>query len=560
MDANRSNFNYTAVILAGGLGTRMRSEIPKGLMPILEKPMIYYIIAELLKLNGTSILEVASEAEDSSCLSILPASSARTAIITAETGTAAASSGVRKVLSRIIIVIGHKGEDIKDYIERENAFKNCGIAIDFAIQDKYLGTGDAAKQAAILIKNTGYDEVVQNVLILPCDTPLITKNTLFKLIKFHDDFNDDLTVLSFETENPFSYGRVLKDGNNFVKKILEQQEIDAQMKNDTNNINKINNLNHPTDANYLNGIREVNSGIYAIRLNHFINFINLIDNDNSKKEYYLTDIVSIFYNNSLKVQSFIGAAGYEHAQNELMGVNSKIEIVKCSGLMQKRIINNLIEKKDVNFISADNVYIGSGVQIGKAATLYPGCFLSGNSKIGENTVIECGAVIKDSVIGKNSVIRSYSVIENADVEDQASIGPFARLRPGTHIKNNAKIGNFVEVKNSVIGENSKASHLSYIGDSEIGDGVNIGAGVITCNYDGFKKHKTIIKNNCFIGSDSQLIAPVTVEKDSYVASGTTVVRNVPEGSLAISRAEQINKEGWTLNRLKRLKNSTKAED
>jgi bifunctional UDP-N-acetylglucosamine pyrophosphorylase/glucosamine-1-phosphate N-acetyltransferase len=560
MDANRSNFNYTAVILAGGLGTRMRSEIPKGLMPILEKPMIYYIIAELLKLNGTSILEVASEAEDSSCLSILPASSARTAIITAETGTAAASSGVRKVLSRIIIVIGHKGEDIKDYIERENAFKNCGIAIDFAIQDKYLGTGDAAKQAAILIKNTGYDEVVQNVLILPCDTPLITKNTLFKLIKFHDDFNDDLTVLSFETENPFSYGRVLKDGNNFVKKILEQQEIDAQMKNDTNNINKINNLNHPTDANYLNGIREVNSGIYAIRLNHFINFINLIDNDNSKKEYYLTDIVSIFYNNSLKVQSFIGAAGYEHAQNELMGVNSKIEMVKCSGLMQKRIINNLIEKKDVNFISADNVYIGSGVQIGKAATLYPGCFLSGNSKIGENTVIECGAVIKDSVIGKNSVIRSYSVIENADVEDQASIGPFARLRPGTHIKNNAKIGNFVEVKNSVIGENSKASHLSYIGDSEIGDGVNIGAGVITCNYDGFKKHKTIIKNNCFIGSDSQLIAPVTVEKDSYVASGTTVVRNVPEGSLAISRAEQINKEGWTLNRLKRLKNSTKAED
>lgn len=560
MDANKSNVNYTAVILAGGLGTRMRSEIPKGLMPILEKPMIYYIIAELLKLNGTSISEESSE--DSSCPSILPASSARTAVITAETGKAAAFSGARKVLSRIIIVIGHKGEDIKDYIESENAFKNCGIAIDFTIQDKYLGTGDAAKQAAILIKNTGYNGNIcnQNILILPCDTPLITKNTLSKLIKFHDDFNDDLTVLSFETENPFSYGRVLKDDKNFVKKIVEQQEIDAQMKNDTNNINKINNINSPTDANYLNDIREVNSGIYAVRLNHFINFINLIDNDNSKKEYYLTDIVSIFYNNSLRVRSFIGAAGYAHAQNELMGVNSKIEMAKCSGLMQKRIINNLIEKKDVNFVSANNVYIGSGVQIGKAATLYPGCFLSGNSKIGENTVIECGAVIKDSVIGKNSVIKSYSVIENANVEDEASIGPFARLRPGTHIKNNAKIGNFVEVKNSVIGENSKASHLSYIGDSEIGDGVNIGAGVITCNYDGFKKHKTIIKNNCFIGSDSQLIAPVTVEKDSYVASGTTVVRNVPEGSLAISRAEQINKEGWTLNRLKRLKNSTKAED
>ncbi|RZD16427.1 MAG: bifunctional N-acetylglucosamine-1-phosphate uridyltransferase/glucosamine-1-phosphate acetyltransferase [Candidatus Acididesulfobacter guangdongensis] len=625
MDADKINFNYTAVILAGGLGTRMRSEIPKGLTPILEKPMIYYIIAELLRLNDMSISEASSE--DTLCRpSILPASSARTAVIKAETGAAAAAAsasksfGCRNILNRIIIVIGHKGEHIKDYIESESAFKNCGITIDFAIQDKYLGTGDAAKQAAILIKTTGHIsdagvQNVQNVLILPCDTPLITKNTLSKLIKFHDDFNDDLTVLSFKTEDPFSYGRVLKDGENFVKKIVEQQEIDAQMKNehrndtnikktmdnnkenaqaeylndinnikkindtkytddindanntnntdyadDTNNINKLNNINDTNDANYLDNIREVNSGIYAVRLNHFINFIDLIDNDNSKKEYYLTDIVSIFYNNSLKVRSFIGANGCNQDENELMGVNSKIEMVKCSGLMQKRIINNLIEKKDVNFISTDNVYIGSEVQIGKAATLYPGCFLSGNSRIGENTVIECGAIIKDSVIGKNSVIKSYSIIENANVEDEASIGPFARLRPGTHIKNNAKIGNFVEVKNSVIGKNSKASHLSYIGDSEIGDGVNIGAGVITCNYDGFKKHKTIIKNNCFIGSDSQLIAPVTVEKDSYVASGTTVVKNVPEGSLAISRAEQINKEGWTLNRLKRLKNSTKAED
>ena len=705
MDADNRNFNYTAVILAGGLGTRMRrTDIPKGLMPILEKPMIYYIIAELLKLNGASTSEESLE-DPSRRSSISSAASAHTAgIITDKTKAASSSNGVN-VLSRIIIVIGHKGEHIKDYIENENAFKNCGIAIDFAIQDKYLGTGDAAKQAAILIKNIGYnsgyngnsrehgtsennnilssetetrrtcdisesaDGISKNVLILPCDTPLITKNTLSKLIKFHDNFNDDLTVLSFETENPFSYGRILKDEKNFVKKIVEQQEIDAQMKselcvddinikrtididkknkdinmeylnlndatniknnikkinntkytndaneiddanninntndatniknnikkinntkytndaneindanntNDTNNINntfhtdeanginninKINNINDTYDSNYLNGIKEVNSGIYAVRLNHFINLIDLIDNANSKKEYYLTDIVSIFYDNSLKVRSFIGANGYEHDDNELMGVNSKIELVKCSGIMQKRIINNLIEKRDVNFFSTDNIYIGSEVQIGKAATLYPGCFLSGNSKIGENAVIECGAVIKDSVIGKNSVIRSYSVIENANVEDEASIGPFARLRPGTFIKSNAKIGNFVEVKNSIVGKNSKASHLSYIGDCEIGDGVNIGAGVITCNYDGFKKHKTIIKDNCFIGSDSQLIAPVTVEKDSYVASGTTVVKNVPEGSLAISRVEQINKEGWTLKRLKRIKNLTKAK-
>ncbi|MHB1665685.1 MAG: bifunctional UDP-N-acetylglucosamine diphosphorylase/glucosamine-1-phosphate N-acetyltransferase GlmU [bacterium] len=538
--------NYTAVILAGGLGIRMRSDIPKGLVPILEKPMLYYIISELLKINdkiGTnhinnSEMPLSSEARTISIKNNINNknnSCCIDKIDKIDKKNDKYNNNSTNIIDRIIIVIGHKGEQIKDYIKNEYIFKNCGITIDFAVQDKYLGTGDAAKQAAKLLesinKNGGDAE---NILILPCDTPLITKDTLYKLIKFHDESDDDLTILSFETENPFSYGRILKDDKNFVKSIIEQQEI----------------AKHP-DNKALQNTKEVNSAIYAVKLKHFINFIDFVDNNNSKKEYYLTDIISIFYNQSLKVQSFIGVNDYN--KYELTGVNSKIELMQCSGLMQKRIINDLIEKQDVNFISTDNIYIGSNVVILEKATLYPGCFLSGNSKIGENAVIECGAIVKNSVIGKNSVIKSYSLLEDVIVGDGVNIGPFARLRPKTYIKNNAKIGNFVEVKNSVIGENSKALHLSYIGDSEIGDNVNMGAGVITCNYDGFNKHKTIIKNNCFIGSDSQLIAPVTIEKDSYVASGTTVVKNVPEGSLVLSRVEQINKEGWALKRLKKLK-------
>ena len=539
--------NYTAVILAGGLGIRMRSDVPKGLVPILEKPMIYYIISELLKINDSMDINNINNSGTplSSEIRTTRAISIKNSINNEDINPINKADKIFKkdnidynstgIIDRIIIVIGHKGEQIKDYIKNEYIFKNCGITIDFAVQDKYLGTGDAAKQAAKLFesinKNSGNAE---NILILPCDVPLITKDTLYKLIKFHNESDDDLTVLSFETENPFSYGRILKDDKNFVKSIIEQQEI----------------AKYP-DNNALQIIKEVNSAIYAVKLKHFTNFINFIDNNNSKKEYYLTDIISIFYNQSLKVQSFIGVNDYN--KYELMGVNTKTELMQCSSLMQKRIINDLIEKQDVNFISTDNIYIGSNVVISEKATLYPGCFLSGNSKIEGNAVIECGAIVKNSVIGKNSVIKSYSVLEDVIVGDEVNIGPFARLRPKTYIKNNAKIGNFVEVKNSVIGESSKASHLSYIGDSEIGDNVNIGAGVITCNYDGSNKHKTIIKNNCFIGSDSQLIAPVTIEKDSYVASGTTVVKNVQEGSLAISRVKQINKEGWTLKRLKKLK-------
>lgn len=489
----QKEIKVTAIILAGGLGTRMQVETPKALINILEKPMIYYVLTAVLKLSKADNI-----------------------------------NSIR--LDRVIVVIGHKGKDVKDYITKEDSFKEYGVDIYFVEQKEYLGTADAAKQTLPLLEgNFNLNEDKNLLLILPCDTPLIERKTLSELTKFHDLSSNDLSILSFDADNPFSYGRLIKDNKDFVKDIVEEQELPYYY------------------DSAARSIKEVNSGIYIVNLSHFKNLINLIKPDNSKKEYYFTDLISIFYNHSLKVKSCIS-----YKKEELTGVNSKLELIKCQGIMQKRLINDMIEY-GVNFLLTDNIYIGSNVKIEKGAVIYPGCFISGNSKIGKDSIIETGSVIINSKIGRSSSIKSYSVLENAIVYNKVSIGPFGRLRPGAVIKDGAKIGNFVEIKNSSFGENSKAQHLSYIGDSEVGKDVNIGAGVITCNYDGFKKHKTIIKDKAFIGSDSQLIAPIVIERGSYVASGTTVTKNVPEGSLAISRAPQENKNGWVLKRLKNKK-------
>jgi bifunctional UDP-N-acetylglucosamine pyrophosphorylase/glucosamine-1-phosphate N-acetyltransferase len=488
----------TAVILAGGLGTRMKAEMPKALINILEKPMIYYILTAVLKLNKADNINNINNIR----------------------------------LNRVIVVVGHKGQYVKDYIIKEDSFKKYGVEICFVEQKKYLGTADAAKQALPLLGDTfNINEDKNLLLILPCDTPLIGHKTLSELVEFHYNISfNDISILSFEVDNPFSYGRLIKDDKDFVKDIVEEQELTDYQ---------------DSTARF---IKEVNSGIYIMNLNLFNHLIHLIKPDNSKKEYYLTDLISISYNNFLKVKSFIS-----YKKEELIGVNSKLELIKCQGIMQKRLINDMIDN-GVNFLLTDNIYIGSNVKIEEGAVIYPGCFISGNSEIGKDSIIETGSVIINSKIGQCSTIKSYCVLENAVVCNEASIGPFGRLRPGTVIKDGAKIGNFVEIKNSIIGENSKAPHLSYIGDSEVGKDVNIGAGVITCNYDGFKKHKTVIKDNVFIGSDCQLIAPVVIEKGSYVASGTTVTKDVPEDSLAISRVPQENKKEWVLKRLKVKKN------
>ncbi len=487
--------NLGVIILAGGLGTRMKSENPKALSGLLENPLIFYAIKSLIDAGERFNRESLDEYGEN-------------------------FGGIKAKLDRIITVIGHKGDLVRQYIENEARFKAKNILFDFAVQEQYLGTGDAVKKGLEIFKD---DEKETDVIILPCDMPLITDETFAETVKFHISNNADLTVMSVDVKNPYSYGRILRDKNGRVEKIIEEKEL----------------CDYPKKTAL---IKEINSGVYIVKLNLLKQFINEIKPNNRKKEFYFTDIVDIFYGAGLKTLCF--KAGDEE---ECAGVNSKYDLLNAQKIMQKRLIKNLIEK-GVDFISDENIYIGYNVEIGEASIVYPDVFISGKTNIMKNVVLEKGCVIKNSHIMDNATIKSYSVIENAVIMNNAQIGPFARIRPETKISEGAKIGNFVEIKKSSIGRNSKASHLSYIGDSVIGENVNIGAGVITCNYDGEKKHITEIEDGCFIGSDSQLVAPVNVGKNSYVGSGTTVTKNVPEGALAISRVPQKNIEGWVLRK------------
>ncbi|MHB1661572.1 MAG: bifunctional UDP-N-acetylglucosamine diphosphorylase/glucosamine-1-phosphate N-acetyltransferase GlmU [bacterium] len=480
MNSGKKIKNIGAVVLAGGLGTRMKSDDPKALADLLENPLIFYTIESLINAGN--------------------------------------EQGI--LLNKIGTVIGHKGELVKKYILEEKRFKKKGLSLDFAVQKSYLGTGDAALKGLDMFPE---DAKETDIIILPCDMPLIKPETYAEMIKFHSGGDNDITILSAETKIPYSYGRVLRDGKGFAEKIIEEKEL----------------CDYPPETAKIN---EINSGVYIVKLNSLRKFIKKIKPDNRKKEYYFTDLINIFYKAGLKAVCYKACAS-----EDFSGVNSKLDLLNAQKLLQNRLIKDLVEK-GVNFISADNAYIGYNVAIEENSVIYPGVFLSGKTFISKGAVIENGCVIKDSVIGNKSQIKSYSVLENAVVMDGVQIGPFARLRPGSLIGEGSKIGNFVEIKKSRIGKNTKASHLSYIGDSIIGNEVNIGAGVITCNYDGIKKYETVIEDGCFIGSDSQLVAPVKIGKNSYVGSGATITEDVPEGALAISRVPQRNIEGWALKK------------
>ncbi|MCL4322044.1 MAG: bifunctional UDP-N-acetylglucosamine diphosphorylase/glucosamine-1-phosphate N-acetyltransferase GlmU [Deltaproteobacteria bacterium] len=491
--------NISVAVLAGGLGTRMKSGEPKALSALLENPLIFYGVEALI--NTRKAFNVYRGYKH------------------------------RVIINKIGIVIGHKGELVKNYILKEKRFKAKGVLFDFAEQKKYLGTGDAALKALDMF--TSKDDE-SSLLILPCDMPLIETKTFEDLIKFHLDNENDLTVLSVKAENPYSYGRILKDKKGYVKEIIEENEL----------------VNYPENVRE---IKEINSGVYVVKLNHLKRLIKKIKPDNLKKEYYFTDIVNIFFEDGLKTMCY-----NSFNKDEFIGVNSKPDLLDAQKMLQKRVLRRLMDN-GVNLISADNVYIGYNVNIGQNATIYPNVFISGNTHISNDVIVENGCIIKESYIAGKTEIKSYSVLEEAFVMDGARIGPFARLRPGSLILEGGKIGNFVEVKKSIIGKNTKASHLSYIGDAVIGDDVNIGAGVITCNYDGIKKYETIIEDGCFIGSDSQLVAPVKIGKNSYVGSGTTITKDVPEGSLAISRMPQRNIMGWALKKMKKRKKAKKQD-
>lgn len=403
------------------------------------------------------------------------------------------------------VVVGHGGEKVKD------AFKDADIVFKTQpIGEKYpYGTGYAVMQ--------GIDDVQDddNVVILYGDTPLITSNTIKEFMDYHKERQNDGTVLTAHVDDPTGYGRIVRDDKNNILEIVEHKDANDKELN----------------------IKEINSGIYCFNGKHLKESLRQINNENSQGEYYITDVITILKEEGHKVDAYL-----IEDTTEINGVNSRAQLAFCGKILRDRI-NQAHMEHGVTIINPENTYIESGVSIGRDSIIYPGVLLKGETLIGENCIIGENTRIEDSKIGNEVEINS-STIERSSVGDKCCIGPYAHLRPNCHLGNNIKIGNFVEVKNSNLGDNSKASHLAYIGDADVGEDVNIGCGVVFVNYDGHSKYRTTVGDNAFIGSNSNLVAPVDIKEWGYIAAGSTITDEVEANALAIARARQVNKSNW----------------
>ncbi len=408
----------------------------------------------------------------------------------------------------IVLVIGHQANAV------QGIFRGAGD-IRCAMQEEQLGTGHAV--ACALDALSGFRGTV---LILCGDTPLLRSETVKMMLAFHRDNQATITVLTALMDDPYGYGRVVRDASGHVTRIVEQKDADPEEQE----------------------IREINSGIYCMDSDFLFNNIRGIGNDNAQGEYYLTDLLAIAVRKGLTCLAMPTADA-----DEIMGVNDRVQLAEAGRILRRRI-NRDHMLNGVTIIDPEATYIDQGVTIGPDTTIHPGCHIGEGTVIGSGCVIENGVSISACRIGDDCHIKAASVLEGSELGEDVAVGPMAHLRPGTVLGDKVKIGNFVETKKIVMGKGSKASHLTYLGDAEIGRDVNIGCGTITCNYDGVNKHRTIIGDEVFIGSDVQLVAPVTVGRNSLVAAGTTVTVDVPPDSLALSRVPQVNKEGWRLKK------------
>lgn len=454
--------NVAAVILAAGKGTRMKSGLIKVLHPAAGRPMIAWSVE------------------------------------------AARTAGAAPV----VLVVGHQADAV------QAAFQGLP-EIRTALQAEQLGTGHAVACAREQLADFS-----GTVLILCGDTPLLRVETLQGLIAFHREQGASLTVLTAMMDNPFGYGRVVRDPAGRVLHIVEQKDATPEEQ----------------------AIREINSGIYCMEAGFLNANIGAISSDNAQQEFYLTDLVSIAVNKGL---TCLGRCTDD--PDEIMGVNDRAQLAEASRILRRRINHDLM-CAGVSLVDPEHTYIDQSVSVGPDTTIHPNCTISGITTIGSGCTIENGVTISACSIGNGCHIKAGSVLEGSQLQAEVSVGPMAHLRPGTILNDHVKIGNFVETKKIVMGVGSKASHLTYLGDAEIGSNVNIGCGTITCNYDGVNKHRTIIGDEVFIGSDVQLVAPVVVGRNSLVAAGTTVTVDVPPDSLALSRVPQVNKIGWRLKK------------
>jgi bifunctional UDP-N-acetylglucosamine pyrophosphorylase/glucosamine-1-phosphate N-acetyltransferase len=420
---------------------------------------------------------------------------------------------------KTIVVVGYQADRIKEAFEDPQ--------LQFVLQEEQLGTGHAVLQAVPHLQSFN-----GTVLILCGDVPLVKTETLRSFIDTFWRNESVLSVLTVVVENPFGYGRILRSQEGWLEKIVEEKDAKEEEKL----------------------IPEINTGIFCVKASYLIEGLKEIGQENAQGEYYLTDLVEIGRKRGLRCSAHMVADPVE-----VMGINTRVDLAIAYEALRKEKVRDLM-LSGVTIIDPKTVYVDKTVEIGRETVLYPNCILQGKTKIGERCVIESNTKISDTILGDEVTIRPNSVITESKIENGASIGPFAHLRPLSEIRTKAKIGNFVEVKKSVIGRGSKANHLTYIGDSLVGEEVNIGAGTITCNYDGFEKHQTIIGDRVFVGSNVELVAPVKVGSRSSIGAGTTVTKDIPEGALAISRVKQKNIKGWSKKVELRHKKNKKKKD
>lgn len=402
---------------------------------------------------------------------------------------------------RKILIVGYKSDHIRELI---------GDKIEYVEQKEQLGTAHAVLQTKRLLSDFKGD-----VLILSGDVPFLTVKILKKLLKYHQANNFCCTLVSTILKNPKGYGRIIRDKKGEIKGIIEEVDLSAEEKE----------------------ITEVNSGIYCVNKDKLFQALEKITPDNKQGEYYLTDLVEILLKEGLTVSNII-----VNDYSEILGINSRLDLTDASRKVYQKTLQDLM-LQGVTIVDPNSTFVERGVKIGQDTIIYPFTIIEKDTKIESGCLIGPYSHLIDADIGKGVRVWA-SIIESSTVKEGANIGPYAHLRPETVVEKGAKIGNFVEVKKSIIGEDSKASHLTYLGDAIIGKRVNIGAGTITCNYDGEKKHKTVIEDEVFIGSNNTLVAPVKLGKDSYTGAGSTITEDVPAGNLAIARSRQRNISGW----------------
>jgi bifunctional UDP-N-acetylglucosamine pyrophosphorylase/glucosamine-1-phosphate N-acetyltransferase len=400
---------------------------------------------------------------------------------------------------RVVAVVGSQRQEVRERF-------NAGDLL-FVDQEEQLGTGHAVLTASAAFKN-----FQGTVLILCGDVPLLTQVTVEKFIQSHQEGLNTLSVLTTRLENPTGYGRIFRGQKGQLLRIVEQKDLPAGEET----------------------IQEINTGIYCVEARFLFQALLGLSDQNAQKEYYLTDIVAMASSQGEKTAAYLAEDSVE-----VMGINTRLDLAKANQHLRRRIAErHMLE--GVTLIDPPTTYIDQEVVIGRDTVLYPNCYLFGKTSLGENCLIEPGCKITDSQVGNSVMIKSSSVITGCVIEDGVEVGPFAHLRPQTVLREGARIGNFVEIKKSVIGRGTKANHLSYLGDATLGEKVNVGAGTITCNYDGHEKHPTLIGDGVFVGSNTELVAPVKIGHRAVIGAGSTITKEVPPGCLAVSRARQMH--------------------